>query len=73
MQERITQQVAHAIDEVLRPLGVAVVVECAHMCMVMRGIQKSGAMTITNCMTGALQDDQKAKEHFYTLLNLGQR
>lgn len=43
------------------------------MCMVMRGIQKSGAMTITNCMTGALQDDQKAKEHFYTLLNLGQR
>ncbi|KAI9926167.1 hypothetical protein ASPWEDRAFT_43543 [Aspergillus wentii DTO 134E9] len=73
VQERLTQQVADAIEQVLQPKGVAVVVECTHMCMVMRGVQKTGAMTITYSMTGVLQDDHKAREQFYTLLRLGQR
>ncbi|KAJ5739000.1 hypothetical protein N7533_011784 [Penicillium manginii] len=73
VQERLTQQVAEAIDQVLQPKGVAVVVECAHMCMVMRGVQKAGAITVTCRMTGMLQDDHKAREQFYTLLGLGQK
>jgi GTP cyclohydrolase I len=73
VQERLTQQVAEAIDQVLQPKGVAVVVECAHMCMVMRGDQKAGAITVTCRMTGMLQDDHKAREQFYTLLGLGQK
>lgn len=73
MQERLTQQVANAINHVLQPKGVAVVVECAHMCMVMRGVQKMGAMTATCSRTGLLQDDHKAREEFHTLLNVGQR
>lgn len=71
VQERLTQQVANAINQVLQPKGVAVVVECAHMCMVMRGIQKSGAMTTTCSMIGLLRDDQRAREEFHTLLNVG--
>lgn len=73
VQERLTQQVADAINQVLQPKGVAVVVECAHMCMVMRGIQKAGAITTTCSKIGLLQDDQKAREEFNTLLNVGQR
>lgn len=71
VQERLTQQVADAINQVLQPKGVAVVVECAHMCMVMRGIQKTGAMTTTCSRIGLLKDDQRAIEEFCTLLNMG--
>lgn len=73
VQERLTQQVADAINQVLQPKGVAVVIECAHMCMVMRGIQKPGAMTTTCSRIGLLQDDRKAREEFNTLLSVGQR
>lgn len=72
VQERLTQQVANAINQVLQPKGVAVVVECVHMCMVMRGIQKTGAMTTTCSRIGLLQDDQETTEEFYTLLNVRQ-
>ncbi|ODM18161.1 GTP cyclohydrolase 1 [Aspergillus cristatus] len=68
VQERLTQQVANAINQVLQPKGVAVVVECVHMCMVMRGIQ----MTTTCSRIGLLQDDQETREEFYTLLNVRQ-
>lgn len=73
VQERLTQEVADAINQVLQPKGVAVVVECAHMCMAMRGIQKAGAITTTCSRIGLLQDDQKAREELNTLLNVGQR
>ncbi|BCR91868.1 GTP cyclohydrolase I [Aspergillus chevalieri] len=72
VQERLTQQVANAINQVLQPKGVAVVVECVHMCMVMRGIQKTGAMTTTCSRIGLLQDDQETREEFNTLLNVRQ-
>ena len=70
VQERLTQQVANAIKQVLQPKGVAVIVECAHMCMVMRGVQKMRAMTTTCSRIGPAQNDQKEREEFSTLLNV---
>ncbi|KAE8153437.1 GTP cyclohydrolase 1 [Aspergillus avenaceus] len=73
VQERLTQQVARAIEEVLEPEGVAVVVECTHMCMAMRGVQKPGAVTVTQCKTGVFQTDHRLDERFHTLLSMGGR
>ncbi|KAI2464065.1 GTP cyclohydrolase 1 [Annulohypoxylon bovei var. microspora] len=73
VQERLTGQVAAAIDKVLSPLGVAVVIECTHMCMVMRGVHKPGTVTVTQSMTGFLKDDLQQQQQFYTLLGLEQR
>lgn len=70
LQERLTREIAAAIDEVLTPKGVAVILECTHMCMVMRGIQKTGSVTITQSMTGSLKDDLNEQQQFYNLLNL---
>ncbi|QIX01578.1 hypothetical protein AMS68_007095 [Peltaster fructicola] len=69
VQERLTKQVALALSEVLRPQGVAVVMESTHMCMVMRGVQKSGAVTTTSCMLGAMRKRAKTREEFLSLLN----
>jgi len=69
VQERLTKQVALAISEVLKPQGVAVVMESTHMCMVMRGVQKSGAVTTTSCMLGAMRKRAKTREEFLSLLN----
>lgn len=73
LQERLTAQVTAAIDKVLNPRGVAVVLECTHMCMVMRGVQKTGTTTLTQSMTGVLKDDLEEQRRLYTLLGLGQR
>ncbi|EST06940.1 GTP cyclohydrolase I domain protein [Kalmanozyma brasiliensis GHG001] len=69
VQERLTKQVALALDEALRPQGVAVVVECEHLCMAMRGVQKPGATTVTSCMLGVFRDRQKTREEFLSLIN----
>ncbi|PWY98417.1 putative FOL2-GTP cyclohydrolase I [Testicularia cyperi] len=68
VQERLTKQVALALDEALRPQGVAVVVECEHLCMAMRGVQKPGASTVTSCMLGAFRNRQKTREEFLSLI-----
>lgn len=52
VQERMTHEILHAIDEALKPLGVAVVIEAAHMCMMMRGVQKQNSSTTTSAFTG---------------------
>lgn len=68
VQERLTKQIAMALAEILKPRGVAVVIEATHMCMVSRGVQKSGSLTTTSCMLGCFRDHQKTREEFLTLL-----
>ncbi|RVE59774.1 hypothetical protein OJAV_G00191930 [Oryzias javanicus] len=67
VQERLTKQIAMAICEALQPKGVAVVIEAAHMCMVMRGVQKMNSRTVTSTMLGIYLEDPKTREEFLTL------
>lgn len=69
VQERLTKQVALALSEVLRPRGVGVVMESSHLCMVMRGVQKTGATTTTSCMLGCMRSSAKTRDEFLNLLN----
>ncbi|APH72443.1 GTP cyclohydrolase I FolE [Aquibium oceanicum] len=72
-QEAMTAQIAGAIQDVLNPLGVAVIIEAEHMCMAMRGIRKQGATTITSTFTGAFRDSPEEQVRFMTLLRAGGR
>jgi GTP cyclohydrolase I len=68
VQERLTSQVADALMEVLEPLGVAVVIEAAHFCMMMRGVEKQNSKTITSAMRGDFYTDSTTRKEFLTLL-----
>ncbi|KAJ5949344.1 GTP cyclohydrolase 1 [Penicillium verhagenii] len=68
VQERLTRQLAMVISEMLKPLGVGVVMQMTHLCMEMRGVQKVGSSTITSCMLGCMRSNQKIREEFLTML-----
>ncbi|KAI3541721.1 GTP cyclohydrolase I [Colletotrichum paranaense] len=70
IQERLTKEVAYAIMEILKPQGVAVVMESSHLCMVMRGVQKTTASTITSCVLGAFEKKEKTRNEFLSLVGL---
>ena len=67
VQERLTDEIASAIDDVLKPTGVGVVVEAYHLCMMMRGVEKQNSKTITSALRGAFKDDPKTREEFLSL------
>lgn len=68
VQERLTVQIRDCIQEALNPMGVAVVIEAAHMCMQMRGVEKQGATTTTSAFTGIFLRDPRTREEFLNLI-----
>lgn len=68
VQERLTTQIAHALDELLQPQGVAVVTEAYHLCMMMRGVQKQNSSTVASCMLGAFRENAKSRQEFLNLI-----
>ncbi|MFW6226527.1 MAG: GTP cyclohydrolase I FolE [Bacteroidota bacterium] len=68
VQERLTTQIRDCIHETLKPMGVAVVIEAKHMCMVMRGVQKQNSVTTTSAFTGAFIKNMKTREEFIHLI-----
>jgi GTP cyclohydrolase I len=68
VQERLTDQIAGAIDEVLEPHGVGVVIEASHLCMMMRGVEKQGSKTITSALRGAFKEDPRTRDEFMRLV-----
>ena len=71
VQERLTQQVADAVEEILAPRGVGVVIEGLHLCMAMRGVQKQNSHTVTSAMRGEFQQNPKTREEFMGLIRGG--
>ena len=70
VQERLTVQIRDCIQDALNPLGVAVVIEAAHMCMQIRGVQKQNSVTVTSAFTGAFMKDIKTREEFMHLIGV---
>ncbi|MCI0627881.1 MAG: GTP cyclohydrolase I FolE [Acidobacteria bacterium] len=64
VQERLTTQIASALEKYLEPKGVGVVIEAYHLCMMMRGVQKQNSSTITSCMLGRFKSDSKTRSEF---------
>ncbi|MCZ6918020.1 MAG: GTP cyclohydrolase I FolE [Gemmatimonadetes bacterium] len=71
VQERLTDQVADALVDVLEPVGVGVVIEAYHLCMMMRGVQKQNSKTVTSALRGLFRDDAKARDEFLRLAHGG--
>jgi GTP cyclohydrolase I len=67
VQERLTEQIASALDNVLQPQGVGVVIEAYHLCMMMRGVEKQNSKTITSAVRGLFRNDPRTREEFLTL------
>lgn len=72
VQERLTKEVAQTIMEILKPQGVAVVMEAKHLCMSTRGVQQSNATTVTSCVLGCFERKSKTRNEFFSLVGLNQ-
>jgi GTP cyclohydrolase I len=68
VQERLTTQIAEAIMKAVRPLGVGVVIEANHLCMMMRGVQKQNSRAVTSCMLGGFKSDNRTRSEFLSFI-----
>jgi GTP cyclohydrolase IA len=68
VQERLTAQIAEALEDVLKPRGVGVIIEASHLCMMMRGVEKQGARTTTSAMRGLFKTDPRTRSEFLELI-----
>jgi GTP cyclohydrolase IA len=71
VQERLTQQIARTINDQVQPMGVAVVMEAQHLCMMMRGVQKQDSRMVTSAMLGHFRKDQRSRMEFLSLIKKG--
>jgi GTP cyclohydrolase I len=71
VQERLTGEIADAVQESVNPTGVGVVIEASHLCMMMRGVEKQNSMTITSALLGTFRDDAKTRDEFLRLAHAG--
>jgi GTP cyclohydrolase I len=71
IQERLTSQIAKAIQDRLSPEGVGVVIEARHLCMVMRGVEKQHSSAMTSAMLGAFRENKQTRDEFLSLINHG--
>jgi GTP cyclohydrolase IA len=69
IQERLTSQIATAIQDKLSPQGVGVIIEARHLCMVMRGVEKQNSITTTSAMLGAFRENKQTRHEFLSLVN----
>jgi len=69
VQERLTTQIAEALQAAIQPAGVAVVIEAYHFCMMMRGVEKQNSQAITSCMLGAFRNCRETREEFLQLIH----
>jgi GTP cyclohydrolase I len=69
VQERLTQQIAQTLYDALAPMGVGVVIEARHMCMMMRGVEKQNSIATTSAMLGVFREDDKTRQEFLMLIN----
>jgi len=71
VQERLTKQIANTLNDVLQPMGVAVVMEGIHLCMLMRGVEKQNSKAVTSAMLGAFRDRPETRAEFMELIKAG--
>jgi GTP cyclohydrolase I len=73
VQERLTTEIANAINDILKPKGVGVVVEARHLCMMMRGVEKQNSFAMTSCMLGQFRTDARTRGEFLSLIEKSER
>jgi GTP cyclohydrolase I len=71
IQERLTSQIAQALEEKLSPQGVGVIIEARHLCMVMRGVEKQNSMAVSSAMLGAFRESKQTRDEFLALVRGG--
>ena len=73
VQERLTTEIANAINDILKPKGVGVVIEARHLCMMMRGVEKQNSFAVTSCMLGQFRTDARTRGEFLSLIEKAER